>query len=463
MEIQLTKITAPQKDNSGEIIQLTDATMRERREKILKLMIQENIDTLVIYNDLEHGANFAYLTGFVTRFEEGILVLHQTGEAFLILGNENTKMVNYSRIKATLVHTPYFSLPDQPMDNERPLAEVFGDVGIQPDATVGVVGWKMFTGNYGQQRQLFDVPAFIIAALQTALTTGTLENRSDLFIHSAYGARATNNANEIAHYEYGSSLASDNVLTALEQIEVGKTELEIADSLVRYGQVPNVVPIVATGERFEQAYIYPRNKKVSRGDKLSITTGFKGGLASRSGYAVTTREELPKDQQDYLERVAAPYYRAVVTWLEQIRIGMTGGQLYQVVEAVLPKEHYGWTLNPGHLTSDEEWMSSPIKKESAIPLQSGMLLQIDIIPSVAGYAGASCESGIALADETLRQALATQYPDLWARIVTRREYLINELNIQLPDCVLPLSSGVAYYPPYFLDLTVALAKMAGNE
>lgn len=458
MNVELTKVTPPKKDNSGEIVQLTDATLRERREKILSAMKKENLDTLIIYNDLEHGGNFSYLTGFVTRFEEGLLVLHQTGEVFLILGNENTKMVNYSRIPATLIHTPFFSLPDQPMAGEKPLTEVFQEAGLYEESKVGLVGWKMFTGKSVNNRQLFDLPSYVVDAIQQVVTTGTVENWADLFIHSEYGARATNNANEIAHYEFGSSLASDCVLDALAAIEVGKTELEIASQLVQYGQLPNVVPILATGERFEHAYVFPRNKAVQLGDKMSVTTGFKGGLASRSGYAVTKAEELPDGQQDYVEKVAAPYFNAVVAWLENIFIGMKGKEMYQLIDEVLPQSDYHWELNPGHLTSDEEWMSSPITANSEILLQSGMLFQIDIIPSVKGYAGTSCESGIALADESLRQQIQTEYPQLWERIETRRNYLQTELKLDLPECVLPLSSGVAYYAPYFLNLELAFAK-----
>ncbi len=44
-------------------------------------------------------------------------------------------------------------------------------------------------------------------------------------------------------------------------------------------------------------------------------------------------------------------------------------------------------------TADEEWMSSSIKEKSVDKLKSGMLLQIDIIPSVPAYAGVSCEVG----------------------------------------------------------------------
>ena len=75
----------------------------------------------------------------------------------------------------------------------------------------------------------------------------------------------------------------------------------------------------------------------------------------------------------------------MAAWLEQIKIGMKGGEMYRLIETVLPKDTYGWSLNPGHLTADEEWLSSPIWKDSAHLLKSGMLLQADIIPSVPGY------------------------------------------------------------------------------
>lgn len=406
-KVTLKKVNPPKKDNEAKIYQLTDETMKFRKEKVLAAMEKSEIDTLVIYCDLEHGGNFSYLTGFVTRFEESLLVLHQTGEAFLVLGNENTKMVDYSRIEAELIHTPLFSLPDQPMDNEKPLTEVLTNAKISKGKKVGLVGWKMFTSEEDNY-QIQDLPAFIVSSIVELVGEDAVSNRTDLFIHSDYGVRSLNTANEVAYYEFGSSLASDCVMNAIDEVEVGKTEMEIGNHLVKYGQPNNVIPIAATGERFENAYIYPTDKQVKLGDKMSITTGFKGGLASRSGYAVATTDDLPEGQKDYIEKVAAPYYDAVVAWLENIKIGMQGKELYSVIGKVLPKSEYKWHLNPGHLTADEEWMSSPMKKDSEITLKSGMLLQIDIIPSVAGYAGASCESGIALADESLRDQLAKE-------------------------------------------------------
>ena len=276
--------------------------MKFRKEKVLAAMEKSEIDTLVIYCDLEHGGNFSYLTGFVTRFEESLLVLHQTGEAFLVLGNENTKMVDYSRIEAELIHTPLFSLPDQPMDNEKPLTEVLTNAKISKGKKVGLVGWKMFTSEEDNY-QIQDLPAFIVSSIVELVGEDAVSNRTDLFIHSDYGVRSLNTANEVAYYEFGSSLASDCVMNAIDEVEVGKTEMEIGNHLVKYGQPNNVIPIAATGERFENAYIYPTDKQVKLGDKMSITTGFKGGLASRSGYAVATTDDLPEGQKDYIEKL----------------------------------------------------------------------------------------------------------------------------------------------------------------
>jgi DNA-binding transcriptional MerR regulator len=74
-------------------------------------------------------------------------------------------------------------------------------------------------------------------------------------------------------------------------------------------------------------------------------------------------------------------------------------------------------------------------------------LQIDIIPSRAGYAGVSIEDTVALADESLRHELAQAYPELWQRIVTRHRYIRERLGIALPEEVLPLSNTVGYLRP----------------
>ena len=141
-----------------------------------------------------------------------------------------------------------------------------------------------------------------------------------------------------------------------------------------------------------------------------------------------------------------------------IRIGMKGKELYQAIEEVLPKEKYGWKLNPGHLTAEEEWLCSPVYEGSKEILKSGMLMQIDIIPSVKGYGGVSAESTVVLADDLLKKELSEQYPEVYRRMCKRRDYIKEELGIDLSKDVLPMCSTVAYLRPYLLNKEYALAK-----
>lgn len=455
--IKLKEIASPKKEIEILPISLSAETMNERKDAVLKKMRENGYDSLVIYADIEHGGNFEYLTGFSPRFEEALLILHLDKKSFLVLGNENLKMEKYSRISADAVHSPYFSLPNQPMETDKSFKEILKETNIHQSNKIGLVGWKNFTSKKEDNLKMFDIPYFIVDSLKELCTKSTIENASSLFIGDN-GVRTTNNANEIAYYEFGAALAGNCIIEAMNSLEIGISEMKLAETLSGYGQRHNVVTIMAAGERFINANVYPTGKCIQIGDRISMTTGYKGGLQSRSGYAVMSQEQLPNEEKDYIEKVAKPYFYAIKTWLEKIKIGMTGSQLYDCIEEVLPKEKYGWKLNPGHLTADEEWMSSPIYKGSSEKLKNGMMLQIDIIPSVKGYAGASAESGIILANEELRNSIKNQYPDIWKRMEERREFMINNLGIHISEEVLLTSNAVAYYRPFFLNKKLAFVS-----
>lgn len=456
-KVQLRNIQLPKTFSAVDPVYLTETTMEHRKKKILERMKEDKFDSLIIYADKEHGNNFEYLTGFIPRFEEGLLVLKKSGQASYILGNENLKMPKHSRLQGNLYHYPLFSLSNQPMDNEKSLVSIFNEIDFSNDKKIGLIGWKMFTSTQYDNSTIFDIPYFIVDAVRNMRTeVNEIVNAAYLFIGGDKGARTINNANEIAHYEYGANLSSTSMLKAMNAVEVGVKESHLGNLLNADGQTNNVVTIAATGVRFENANLYPTSKQVSLGDTLSLTTGYKGGLSSRAGFVVESAEQLPNKQRDYLERVVIPYFKAVVFWLENIRIGMQGGEFYKMIEDVYPKEENHWHLNPGHLVADEEWMSSPIYPSSKEILKSGMIFQVDIIPSIPGYGGVSAEECIALADEDLRGQIKNGYTDLWGRIEERRNYIANELGILLPEHVLPLSNLVAYLRPFLLNKSAAL-------
>ena len=103
-------------------------------------------------------------------------------------------------------------------------------------------------------------------------------------------------------------------------------------------------------------------------------------------------------------------------------------------------------------------MSSPLYYGSKDIIQSGMIFQVDFIPIQPGHNGISAESTLALADESLRMEIKQNYPELWARIEKRRDYIKNELNIQLSEEILPLTSTLAYYRPFMLNEHYAITR-----
>ncbi|MFS8652851.1 MAG: M24 family metallopeptidase, partial [Caldibacillus sp.] len=384
-------------------------------------------------------------------------ILNQDGSSTLVLGNENYNKVKFSRVESEGIHCPLFSLSNQPMGDFRPLVHYLREVNIDTSQKVGVVGWKLLSNDYNDFHHNFDIPAFIVDALIEVVGEEKLVNATQIYMHPGKGARATNNANEIARYEYGASLASDAVLSALNALEEGVKEIEIGNLLNRDGQYQTVVTISAFGERFINANLYPTNRKLKKGDKVSLTVAYKGGLSSRSGYAVSNLEELEQVDPGYFEEVVVPYYKAYNWWLQNIEIGIKGGDFYDRFAEYYPQSKYGWELCPGHLTADEEWLSSPFYKGSDAIVQSGNIFQVDFIPIQKGHHGVSAESTIALADAALIQEIQTEYPDLWNRIETRRAYLKEHLNIDLKPEVLPLASTLGYYRPFFLNKEIALA------
>lgn len=451
------EIKQPELEQGLIPVLLSDETMQKRKEEILKRMKQEQIDAILVYADMEHGSNFEYLVGFVPRFEEALLVLHSTGEAYLVLGNENLNKAKNARLQVKPVHMPHFSLPRQPMNTSKSVSELLKETKIDNVNKLGLVGWKYFTSSCEQNSTLFDLPNFLVEAIKQ-LCTGKIVNATSLFI-GENGARLYNNANEFTHYEFGAALAGNCILQAMDKVDEGISEMEIGQCLDAYGQYHNVVTIMTAGERFIKANMYPTDRRIKRGDSISMTTGFKGGLQSRAGFAISSPEELPDSQKDYLDKMVYPYYKAVTKWLEGVHIGIQGRVIYELIEACLPKKTYGWRLCPGHLCADEEWLTSPIYENSTEVITSGMLFQIDIIPSRDGYHGISCESGIFLADEKLRHEIQEEYPQVWKRIERRRQFMKQELGIQINEEVLPTSIATAYCRPFLLHKKAALTNI----
>ena len=442
-EVDLPEFGMP--DAMPEILATTYAT---RLESLRERLDARGIDRVVVYADREHSANLAYLTGFDPRFEEALLVAGPDGDPAILVGNECFGMAGAAPLPLRRHLFQDFSLPGQPRERSRPLREILGHEGIGAGSRVGVVGWKTYAS-----AGMSDVPAYLVDELRALVAPGgTVENATDILIGAADGMRVINEVEQLAAFEWASCQTSQGVRRLLNGLRPGMTEREAVALLGWNGWPLSCHLMLTAGPRATFGLLSPGDRAIERGDRFTTAFGIWGALTCRAGFVVEAADELPEPIRDYVDRLVAPYFAAIAEWYGAIRIGQTGGALHEIVARHLGDPFFGIFLNPGHQLHLDEWVNSPIAAGSTIELRSGMAFQVDVIPATGTeYFTTNIEDGIALADATLRAALAERFPDAWDRIQRRRRFMADQLGIELHPEVLPLSNMAAHLPPYLLS------------
>jgi Xaa-Pro aminopeptidase len=416
------------------------ARLRERAEA-------RGYDRLVIYADREHSANVACLTGFDPRFEEAILIVGPSGDPAILVGNECYAMAGVAPLPLRRHLFQDLSLPSQPRDRSRPLAEILGEEGIAGGGRIGVVGWKTY-----QRREMSDAPAFLVDELRRITGSGAVENATGLLIDAADGLRVTNEVEQLAYFEWAACQTSQGVRNLVFGLRPGLTELEAVRLLEWNGTPLSCHLMLTAGPLARFGLLSPSDRQVQRGDPFTIAFGIWGALNCRAGFVAEDEGQLPVAIADYVDRLVAPYFEAVVEWYGALRVGIAGGVLHDIIHRRLGDPFFGVSLNPGHQLHLDEWVNSPVGPGSRVELRSGMALQVDIIPATGTeYFTTNIEDGVALADESLRYAFAARYPGAWQRIEKRRGFMANVLGIELHPDVLPFSNIPAWLPPFLLQ------------
>jgi hypothetical protein len=404
-------------------------------------------DRIVVYADREHSANLAYLSGFDPRFEEAVLVIGGEDQPAILVGNECFGLAGAAPLAMRRHLFQDLSLPSQPRDRSRPLAEIMGDEGIGSGGRVGVVGWKTYA-----EPGMSDAPAYLVDELRRLTGPGgRVENATDLLIGAADGMRVVNEVEQLAVLEHAACQTSNGIRRLLAGLRPGMTEREAVRLIDWDGTPLSCHLMLSSGPRASFGLLSPGDRRIERGDRFTVAFGIWGALNCRAGFVVEDAGELPAGIRDYVERLVGPYFEAVAEWYGALRIGQTGAALHDIVERRLGDPFFGIFLNPGHQIHLDEWVNSPIAAGSTIELRSGMAFQVDIIPATGtDYFTTNIEDGVALADDALRSAFAAAYPAAWARIQARRRFMIDALGIDLHPDVLPFSNLPAYLPPFLL-------------
>ena len=444
---RLVEIELPDFGPGGDRPDLGPGIHAARLEELRDRAARRELDRVVVYADREHSANLSYLTGFDPRFEEALLVVGPDDDPAILVGNECWGIAGAAPQPMRRHLFQDFSLPNQPRDRSRPLAEILREEGVGPGSRVGVVGWKRYA-----VAEMSDLPAYLVDALRSIVgSSGSVENATDLFIDPESGLRVVNEVEELAALEWASCHTSSGVRSLLRGLRPGMTEREAVALLGWNGWPLSCHLMLTAGDRARHGLLSPGDRPIQRGDPFTTAYGIWGALTCRAGFVVEEAAELPDRISDYVDRLVGPYFTAVAAWYEALHIGQTGGALQGIIDEHLGDPFFGIFLNPGHLIHLDEWVASPIWRGSTIELRSGMAFQVDVIPATGTeWFTTNIEDGIALADGRLRESFAERFPGAWSRIEARRVFMANVLGIDLHPDVLPFSNIPAVLAPFVL-------------
>jgi hypothetical protein len=453
MKARLARIDLPDFGGAGPKPEIPAELYAARLARLRERAAARGWDRIVVYADREHSANLAYLSGFDPRFEEAVLIVGGEEEPAILVGNECWGMAGAAALPMRRHLFQDLSLPSQPRDRSRPLAEILAGEGIGPGSRVGVVGWKTYAS-----REMSDAPSYLVDELRRlAGPSGSVENATSLLIDAADGLRVINEVDQLAVLEHAACQTSNGVRRLLGGLRPGLTEREAVRLLEWDGTPLSCHLMLSAGPRASLGLLSPGDRAIERGDRFTVAFGIWGALNCRAGFVVEDASELPTGIRDYVDRLVGPYFETVAEWYGALRIGQTGGALAEIVHRRLGDPFFGIFLNPGHQIHLDEWVNSPISAGSTIELRSGMAFQVDIIPATGtDYFTTNIEDGVGLADEALRDAFAAGYPAAWQRIQARRRFMKESLGIDLHPDVLPFSNIPAYLPPFLLRPDTAM-------
>lgn len=455
-QVELLDIPAPVVEIPEEYPTLPKEVYDARLDRLRQRMVTAELDAVVVYADREHAANFSYLAGFGPRFEEALLIVGQDGVPTAVLGTENIDMVRFTPVQLQGVHFPTFSLIGQPRHKDPSITDILQGAGLEQGMTVGTVGWKYYGGQDGCPAGSFEIPHFLVEALR-CVVGDKVRNATGIFMSPYNGLRTVLELEQIIVFEYAAALVAKSILAVMDNVAVGKSELELASAFQNMGVPLSVHPMLSVGEKARFGLASPAGGAARLGDFLTTAYGIEGALSCRGAFIAATREDLAPNIQDWLEEMAMPFYATAAKWLETVGIGVEGSEIWDLAIECLPKSKFGWNLNPGHFIAADEWVSTPFTPGSEVKLQSGNYMQFDliIIPQ-APYFGADFEDGLVLADAGLRQRMQNEYPKAWSRFERRRKYVEEVLGITLKEEVLPMSDLLGYYRPFLLSPDQAL-------
>lgn len=454
--MKIEKAVLPEIPETTRFPEITQTEINERLNKIIQRLEENSLSHLLVYGDGEHCANLSYITGgYDSVFEESLILITKDDLPVLIVGNEGFCYSDISILDHRKELFQTFSLQGMTRDKTVQLSDIFKKHGINNKSTVGIVGIKYYEdGEVEDPVHTFDIPHYILQELLKLTPFENLINSTDIFKHPEHGIRCIVSHHELARFEFMSNYLSNQMKKLIQSLDIGLSESELLTNFEYKGIPFNYHPVVHFGtDRVLLGLAHSTfDRKLKKGDAVSIAVGLSGSNVARTGIAVYSQDDFSGETEGIVEDFYYPYFRALKLWYESLSLEANTNKIYTEVIDILGDKKFGVTLNPGHQIHLEEWINSPFREDVTFTLESGMVLQCDIIAFPGKpFGGIHVEDTVAIADSRFRDCLRLEYNETWERIKIRQDMMRNILGIHICEDVLPLSNIQAVLHPFLLN------------
>jgi len=175
-------------------------------------------------------------------------------------------------------------------------------------------------------------------------------------------------------------------------------------------------------------------------------------MIARTAFYAVSPKDIPSKWADIMEKIYIPYYKVIVCWYENLKIGVSGKSIIERIREQVPEyDRLGIGLNPGHLIHNDEWTSSIFTDKAEYFVRDGMAIQCDIIACPRDYPGIHIEDGLIVAGNETRRRFFEKYPESRKRIDARRKVMMEYLNIKIGEEILPLSDLQGCLSPWTVN------------
>lgn len=248
----------------------------ERWTRVQAMMRDADIDVLIVYsNDREvfGQAHMRWISDFPVHLEPVVAVFAQTGSPVLATGPESTDFIRHRSAVQDVFVLKDFIHPEEvyKLDNIMDLTLVVEQVTpVTPALRVGVAG-----------RHIMDIATW--EAIQTFLGTREWVNVDDRFTR----LRMVKSPAEVAVMRFGYSIARKAFEAAVNAIEPGKTEMEVAAVVksVMFQEGADgfgIEPMIGAGPNAASVLCRSSRQRIERDDivRLAIITRYEGYCAT---------------------------------------------------------------------------------------------------------------------------------------------------------------------------------------